>query len=159
MKRLEIFGPGSVGVVERPEPVVGPNQVLVRSEMVGICHSDVELLYGKFITDFSYPIVPGHEWVGTVEELGHNVAGFDVGDRVVGLCRVGDNAYFGLNVDGAASERFAVDADWLFKVPPTMSSASGALVEPFTVAYYGIDVHGPLPAGDKVVVLGPADLR
>ena len=154
MKRLEIVGPGKVGTFDRAEPMPGPDQVLIRTQTVGICHSDVELLNGKFITDFSYPIVPGHEWVGVVEAVGPGVSRLALGDRVVGLCRVGDNHYFGLNIDGAAAERFAVDADWLFQVPAEMSSASGALVEPFTVAYYAIDVHGPLPGGDTVVVLG-----
>lgn len=154
MKALEIVDAGVLRVAERPHPTPGPRQVVVRSEVVGICHSDIELLHGFFITPFTYPIVPGHEWVGVVDEVGEQVTELSPGDRVVGDCRVAANDYFGLNLDGAAAEYFLADADWLYTIPASLTPASGAFIEPFTVAYYGIHVHGGVAPGENVVILG-----
>ena len=68
-------------VFEAPEkPVIaemhaGPqaNEVLVRTKAVGICHSDYELLAGRYIIPISYPVTPGHEWCGEIVEVGRNV--------------------------------------------------------------------------------------
>ena len=46
---------------------------MIRSRRVGICHSDYELLAGQYIIPISYPVIPGHEWVGEVVEVGKNV--------------------------------------------------------------------------------------
>ena len=154
MRKVQIEKPGSLAVVEAPEPVAAGRQVVVRSEMVGICHSDIEVIDGHFITPVTYPLTPGHEWVGRVVATGPDASRFAVGDRVVGDCRVGDNDYFGLNLDGAASELFLADENWLYPVPDGFSAHSAALIEPFTVGYYGISVHGPLKPGSQVLVLG-----
>lgn len=154
MQQVRIQQPGSLALLEAPEPVAAGTQVVVRAEMIGICHSDVEVIDGHFITPVDYPITPGHEWVGRITALGPRATRFAVGDRVVGDCRVGANDYFGLNLDGAAAELFLADESWLYPVPDGFSAHSGALIEPFTVAYYAIAVHGPLEPGSRVLVLG-----
>lgn len=151
MRTLQFLAPGQAAVVDLDRPVVGPTEVLVRMGTVGICHSDFDLLHGKYILPFTYPVVPGHEWMGTVAETGRHVSGFAVGDRVVGECSVADDEHFGFTYDGALSELFVVPAAWLHKLPDSIDDTVGALVEPFTVAYgatRGID------ASDTVVVIG-----
>jgi L-iditol 2-dehydrogenase len=154
MLAVRIQRPGDLAVADVPEPIPAGRAVVVRAEMVGVCHSDVEVIDGHFITPVTYPITPGHEWVGRVAGLGPDASRFAVGDRVVGDCRVAANDYFGLNLDGAASELFLADETWLYPVPDSFSAHSAALIEPFTVAYYAIDVHGPLEPGTRVLVLG-----
>jgi L-iditol 2-dehydrogenase len=154
MRHVQIKQPGTLAVVESSAPVPVGTQVVVHAEMVGICHSDIEVIDGHFITPVDYPLTPGHEWVGRIAALGPEASGFKVGDRVVGDCRVGANDYFGLNLDGAASELFLADESWLYPVPDGFSAHSAALIEPFTVGYYAISVHGPLEPGSRVLVLG-----
>jgi L-iditol 2-dehydrogenase len=154
MIALEITEPGVLNLCNRPDPIPGSGEVLIRGEVVGICHSDIEVLEGKFITPLRFPLIPGHEWVGTIVSVGLNIHTLAPGDRVVGDCRVGVNDYFGLNRDGAAAELFLAREDWLYKVPTSMSSSSAALIEPFTVGYYGVYVHGGVKPGAKVVILG-----
>ena len=66
MKALVFAGPQRAEVAELDEPAVGGNEVLVATRQVGICHSDFELLEGRYIIPFEYPIIPGHEWYGEV---------------------------------------------------------------------------------------------
>ena len=70
MRALVYSSPGAAEVRDRDRPVPGPGEVLVRSRVVGVCHSDLELLAGRYIIPVSYPIVPGHEWAGEVAETG-----------------------------------------------------------------------------------------
>src|SRR3954447_13715019 len=106
--------------VDRPE--IGPDQVLIRSHAVGICHSDFELYEGRYIIPVEYPIVPGHEWSGEVAEVGSGVATLRAGDRVVGECVVnnGDD-HFGFSISGANAEYFVAKAAWLHRIPDELS--------------------------------------
>jgi threonine dehydrogenase-like Zn-dependent dehydrogenase len=135
--------------------VPGPGEVLVRSRVVGVCHSDLELLAGRYIIPIGYPIVPGHEWSGEVAETGPGVTGFAAGDPVVGECVVGPGGrdHFGFSISGAAAEYFTARAEWLHKLPPHLTFTQGALVEPFSVGYAAVRAAGIDPS-DRVAVLG-----
>ena len=87
-------------------PIAGPEEVLVRSRRVGICHSDIVLLEGDYTIPVTYPVIPGHEWAGEVLEVGPGVTDFTPGDHVVGEVVVGQHGghHFGFTIDGAASE-------------------------------------------------------
>ena len=145
----------SIKFMDADVPSIGPDEVLVKSKAVGICHSDIELLEGRYILPFSYPIIPGHEWAGEVTEVGSDVTGFSADDRVVGECVVtaGGKDHFGFTISGAMAEYFIVKAEWLHKFPDSMSWTMGALVEPFSVAYNATFVARVDPA-DRVAVLG-----
>ncbi len=151
MKAFVYTGPGEAEVKEIADPEIGPTEVLVRPKMVGICHSDFDLLDGNYILPFEYPVTPGHEWMGEIVEVGSAVSGFDVGDRVAGECSVADDQHFGFTIDGAMSELMRVESAWLHKLPEGMSDTVGALIEPFTVAYGATD---KIDASDDVVVFG-----
>ena len=84
MRALQYAGRGRAEIVELPVPSIGDDEVLVAARSVGVCHSDIELLEGRYIIPFFYPQIPGHEWSGQVVRVGRSVTGFGPGDRVVG---------------------------------------------------------------------------
>jgi L-iditol 2-dehydrogenase len=153
MKALRYTGPGKAEVAELPVPEIAGDEVLVAARAVGVCHSDIELLEGRYIIPFSYPLIPGHEWAGEVVRVGPGVSGFAPGDRVVGECVIGAD-HFGFSISGAAAEFFVAKPSWLHKLPDELSWTMGALVEPFSVAYYALVRAGGVDASDTVAVLG-----
>ena len=85
MRAVVVEGPNAVSYREVQAPVVGVGDVLVQSRAAGLCRTDIEMMTGVF-TDprwVRFPVIPGHEWAGTVVEVGADVAVRDVGDRVV----------------------------------------------------------------------------
>jgi L-iditol 2-dehydrogenase len=156
VKALVFEEPRQAVVAERDAPPIGPEDVLVRSHAVGICHSDFELYEGRYIIPVSYPIVPGHEWSGEVVEVGSAVDDLAPGDRVVGECVVGPGGrdHFGFSIDGANAEYFRARGEWLHTLPDGLSHAAGALVEPFSVAYAATRALGGVDPSDAVAVLG-----
>ena len=89
---LEPNEPLSISESETPKPE--GDQVLVKVNSVGVCHSDLHLLEGGYdlgdgqfmkVTDrgVKYPVTPGHEIVGTVEDIGNNVSSIEKGDQVL----------------------------------------------------------------------------
>ena len=156
MKALVFEAPERPVVADLDPPEIGPDEVLIRSRAVGICHSDFELLDGQYIIPVSYPIIPGHEWAGEVVETGARVEGFRPGDRVVGECVVGPEGrdHFGFSISGAQADYFKARGEWLHKLPEGLSFATGALVEPFSVAYNAVRAAGGMDASDTVAVIG-----
>ncbi len=141
MKALIFDEPKKLTVAEVQSPRIDANEVMIRSSRVGICHSDYELLAGQYIIPISYPVTPGHEWVGEVVEVGRNVKGLQRGDRVVGECVIRTPErihHFGFSMDGANREFFAARPEWLHKLPDGVDDAKGALIEPFTCGYYAV---------------------
>jgi L-iditol 2-dehydrogenase len=155
MRALVFSAPREAAVAEVDHPKAGPGEVVVRSRVVGVCHSDLELLAGRYIIPISYPIIPGHEWAGEVAEVGPEVEGLAVGDPVVGECVVGPGGrdHFGFSISGAAAEYFCARAEWLHKIPDHLSFSQGALIEPFSVAYAAVRA-GVVDPSDRVAVLG-----
>jgi L-iditol 2-dehydrogenase len=156
MKALVFEAPERAAVVDLEPPAIGPDEVLVRSHAVGICHSDFELFAGRYIIPVNYPIIPGHEWAGEVVDVGRAVSGLKPGDRVVGECVVGPGGrdHFGFSINGANAEYFRARAEWLHVLPDELSYTAGALVEPFSVAYNAIHSAGGVDPSDHVAVVG-----
>ena len=157
MKALIFDAPKMPVVANVQMPTTTENEVMIRTTRVGICHSDYELLAGQYIIPISYPVTPGHEWVGEVVEVGRNVKGLSRGDRVVGECVIKTPErihHFGFSMDGADREFFAARPEWLHKLPDAVDDAKGALIEPFTCGYYAVMRHGGVNASDTVVISG-----
>jgi len=163
-------------VIERRE--VGANDVLIQIEYAGICHSDIHTVNGDWGPQ-PFPVVPGHEIVGVVAEVGADVTRHRVGDRVgVGCmvnscgecasCRRGDEQYClngmvgtyagtdrdGTTTQGGYSTHVVVDADYVLSIPDGMDPVSAA---PLLCA--GITTYAPLRRwgagpGKKVAVVG-----
>src|SRR6059058_5457013 len=155
MKALVFEEPRRAAVRDVETPTIAPDEALVRSRNVGICHSDFELYEGRYIIPVSYPIIPGHEWSGEIAELGSAVTTLRPGDRVVGECVVnnGDD-HFGFSISGADAEYFVAKASWLHRIPDELSFVQGAFVEPFSVAYSAAMAAGGIDASDEVAVVG-----
>ena len=157
MKALVFEKPESPVVRDVPMPEIDENGVLLRMKAVGICHSDYELLAGRYIIPISYPVTPGHEWCGEVVETGRNVTTFKRGDRVVGECvvKLPDRIHhFGFSLDGADREYLTARPEWLHKLPDGIGDKQAALIEPFTCGYYAVSRMGGTNASETVVVSG-----
>ncbi len=120
-------------LVELPEPSAGPGQVLLDVRACGVCRTDLHILDGE-LAEPKLPLVPGHQIVGVVREVGEGVDRFRSGDRVgvpwlgwtdgeCRYCRSGrenlcDHARFtGYDIDGGYAEVAAADARFCFPVP------------------------------------------
>jgi L-iditol 2-dehydrogenase len=175
MKAVVIERPNDVAYVEVDTPAIGPGEVLVRSHVAGVCRTDLEMLRGG-LTDprwVRFPLVPGHEWSGTVAELGERVQDLAVGDRVVceGMipcnrcrrCKEG-NTHLCLNYDqigftreGGYGEFVRVPRHVVHRLPDGLSFAAGALVEPASCVFRALERAHPRP-GDTVGVVGVGTL-
>jgi len=166
-------------VVEVEPPLPGPGQVVVNVARVGLCGTDVELYAGTMpylrSGDQVMPMVPGHEWVGTVAALGPGVADSWHGRRVTGdtmlgcarceRCRIGhhhvcpDRYEIGIrgNWPGALAEQLLVPERALHALPDTVDDATGALVEPGGCAWRAVEAARVGP-GARVCVFGPGTL-
>jgi len=153
MKALQFMAPGDFSVNDIETPGIGDDEVLLASRAVGICHSDIELLEGRYIIPFGYPIIPGHEWSAEVMEVGKKVTSLKPGDRVVGECVIGME-HFGFSISGAGAEFFTAKESWLHKIPENVSWTQGALVEPFSCGYYATVRADNLDGSDTAIVLG-----
>ncbi|MFC9059393.1 zinc-binding dehydrogenase, partial [Streptomyces sp. NPDC057074] len=158
MRTLMVTGPGEVAFVEEPDPVCGPDDVLVRVKACGICGSDAFYVQIGGIPPRQGRTPLGHEAAGVVVEVGEKVSGLSVGDHVVvnplgdPQGRIGNGGPTGaltelLRVSGADAGRA------LRVVPKDLPFEVAALNEPMAVAYHGVNRTAPKP-GDQVVVFG-----
>ncbi|WP_199256797.1 zinc-binding dehydrogenase [Alteribacillus sp. YIM 98480] len=170
MKAVNIKGPENLVVEELSIPDISSQEVLIKMNVCGICHSDYELISGQYIIPFEYPITPGHEWAGEIVKVGSGVDEFKVGDRVTGECVIGcgtcsvcqsgnfsycpNSDHFGFTLNGGDAEYLVARPEWLHLLPEQVDDKTGALIEPFSVGYYAINVHGGIDAGDWTVILG-----
>lgn len=160
-------GPGQAAVREVAKPVPRPGEVVVKVENVGICGTDLHIFQGEYISP--YPIIPGHEFSGTVHEVGAGVSGYREGDRVCadpslfcgecGFCLTHRGNHcenwnaIGVTVNGAMAEYVAVPAKNVVKLPDGMSFAEGAFVEPVACVVHAMN-RLQLKAGDRVLLFG-----
>ena len=157
MKALIFETPNKPVIADVPMATINDQEVLIKTRTVGICHSDYELLAGRYIIPISYPVTPGHEWCGEIVEVGKSVKNFKIGDRVVGECvvRTPDRLqHFGFSMDGADREFFNVNPDWLHKVPDEVDDMKASLIEPFTCGFYAVLRSGGTNASETVVISG-----
>jgi len=166
MKALVIDEPGKAGVkeIQRPAPKAG--EVLIRVASCGVCGTDVHIFKGEY--DGSYPIVPGHEFSGTVVERGPGVVGLEDGDRVCvepnlacGICPacLSNRENFceswqavGVTRAGGMAEYVAVPESAVFKIG-SLPFETAAFVEPLSCVLHGVERAG-VAAGDRALVLG-----
>ena len=168
-RAIELSGPGKFSEVRRPLLDPGPNQVRIRVEACGVCHSDSATVDGLFPID--WPRVPGHEVVGRIDALGSGVQGWTVGQRVgVGFlggscgycefCRNGDlvncrnQEYTGIHHDGGYAEVMIAKASGLVSIPDDLSSAGAAPLLCAGITTFSALRNAPAKAGDLVAVLG-----
>ena len=175
MKALVIERPrrASIADIARPEP--GAGEVLVRVAATGICGSDIEILDGRRPPAYvRYPIIPGHEWAGTVEALGAGVTGIAIGAPVVAegfracgecaRCREGrtnlceaEYAETGFTHPGACAEFVTVPGSLVHVLPDGANLEAAALLEPAACVACGL-LETDLRPGLSVAVVGSGTL-
>ncbi|WP_372698232.1 NAD(P)-dependent alcohol dehydrogenase [Arthrobacter sp. JSM 101049] len=161
---------------------VGPNDVLIDIKYAGICHSDIHTVQGDWGPQ-QYPLVPGHEIVGFVTEVGSDVTTHQVGDRVgVGCmvnscgecaqCRRGEEQFCvqgnigtygavdrdGTITQGGYSTHVVVDAGFVLRVPEALDFASAAPLLCAGITTYSPLRHWKVGAGSRVAVVGMGGL-
>ncbi|MEE8369945.1 MAG: alcohol dehydrogenase catalytic domain-containing protein, partial [Dehalococcoidia bacterium] len=85
MKACVFHGPGDIRVETLPEPQPGPGELVLRMEATGLCYSDIRVYKGEKKARLG--VIPGHENVGVIEEIGEGAEGFEKGQRVA-LCPI-----------------------------------------------------------------------
>lgn len=160
----------NVQLLEIPEPAIKDNEIKVKIHAAGICGTDLHIIADEYPAN--YPVVMGHEYSGTVTEVGSNVDGFQIGDRVVSLTAVetcGRCTYcyegllmlcekrksIGSGVNGAFTEYLKVPAHLAFKIPDNVSMEEAVLSEPLACMVRCVIERGSVKAGDDVLISGP----
>ncbi|WP_172330246.1 zinc-binding dehydrogenase [Mangrovicoccus sp. HB161399] len=169
MKAVRLHGVQDLRVEEIAAPVApGPEEVLVRVSMAGICGSDLHnFRTGAWIS--RAPSVAGHEFTGTVGAAGVGVSHVAAGDRVIvdsrvtcgscrncraGLAQVCETMGFvGEAIDGGFAEAVLLPAENVIAAPPGVPDRHLALAEPLAVALHALDRLG-VPDGAPLVVAG-----
>jgi threonine dehydrogenase-like Zn-dependent dehydrogenase len=175
MRAYEVIERGRGEVVEVDPPVPGPGQVVVDVALVGICGTDVSIFSGDEARlargRLTYPIRLGHEWCGTVVELGDGVESAWLGQRVTGDTLIGcghcarclsgrhhlcaDHWGIGVrrNWPGALAEKLLVPEISLRRLPGSVTDEQGAMVEPGANSIRAVQA-ADIGAGSAVLVLG-----
>ena len=167
-KAVVIHAPGEARMEERSLPSLKPGDILVRVSYVGICKTDLEVLDGAlgYYKEgvARYPIVPGHEFSGTIVQVGANNKfreRFKVGERVVGECILSRDTATReeigvVNHDGAYAELVVVPGDHVHnRLPKELSLETAALAEPLAVVLRALRRLRPRLSPDaSVAVLG-----
>ena len=82
MKAVLLEGANQFHAAEIQKPKICADDLLVKMERAAICGTDIRILEGKKTKDVRYPSVIGHEFCGTIAEIGKNVTGFSIGEKV-----------------------------------------------------------------------------
>lgn len=171
MKALVIEAPHRAVVQEVPYPSPGSGEITIRVERTGICGTDIHIFEGSYISP--YPLIPGHEFSGTVHEVGEGVDGFAPGDRVsadpnlfCGSCefcltnRGNQCSRFeaiGVTLNGSMAEFVKVSARNALKLPEDMTFAEAAFIEPMACVVHAMN-RLQLRAGSRVLLLGAGSM-
>ncbi|WP_374984793.1 2-deoxy-scyllo-inosamine dehydrogenase [Streptomyces fradiae] len=168
MKALVFEAPERAVLTHRDIPAPAPGEALVRVAYNSVCGSDLSFYKGVW-HGFTYPVVPGHEWSGSVVDVNGPRGADLVGRNVVGdlTCSCGtcphcaagtptlceDLGELGFTRDGACAEYMTVPVANLRPLPDTLPLRAACQVEPLAVALNAVDRLGVTP-GEKVAVMG-----
>jgi 2-desacetyl-2-hydroxyethyl bacteriochlorophyllide A dehydrogenase len=163
MKAAVWYGGHDLRIEERPKPEIGPNEVLVQVAVCAVCATDVHTTENLFPL-YTPPRVLGHEFSGWVAELGPEVHGLEVGERVAidpgGACgqchfcwRGDDHLCTRRRLSsGAFCEYSAVTASGVHRIPDGIDMSVAALAEPLACALHALDLVDFRPGGSAAVI-------
>ena len=168
MKQAIMTEPGKIEFRQVDRPAIRDDEILMQTKRIGVCGSDIHVFHGNHPYT-NYPIVQGHEVAGIVAEVGQNVAGIAVGDKVTftpqvicGECYPCQNGMYnvceklkvmGFQTGGAAQEIFVLPEWNVFKLPDNLILDHAAMIEPVSVGVHAIRRWGNV-SDKKVLVLG-----
>lgn len=180
MRALRWHGQKDLRLENIPEPSVGREQVKIKIKWCGICGSDIhEYESGPLLIRTSKPhplpgskmspVVMGHEFSGKIVEIGSDVQGFHIDDRVIirptmpcyhcYWCKKGNHVQcsslgsIGFVWDGGFAEYMVAPVDCIFKIPDKLSFETASFVEPLSCAVHAVERSGLKP-GDSVAIIG-----
>lgn len=152
--------------------ITKPDEVIIKVAYAGICGTDLHIIEGKFPSS-QRPFTLGHEFSGTVYEIGSEVQFLKSGDRVAvnpnsgcGLCRFCHSANYHICPDGALNSTIGIffDGGWaqyckvsskqVYKLPSNITLKQAVLLEPLSCVYYGYSRISPINHGNSITVNG-----
>lgn len=160
----------NMDIEEREIPEPGPDEVVLRQDLTGICFRDI-LTRDGFFPRLNTPIIPGHEVSGTIDKIGSSVDYFQIGDRVTSLiytpcghcynCVSGNENLcinkktLGENIDGAYSKFVKLNQRNLVKVPDNVNPELAAISACVTgMLVNALKRVGGITEGSRVVITG-----
>jgi threonine dehydrogenase-like Zn-dependent dehydrogenase len=172
MKALRVYEKNKMVVEEVPVPKLEPHEVLIKVHRVGICGTDLGVLHGYVPAKF--PVTLGHEFSGTIAQLGKPfLGGLQVGDPVAAsggwgcgvcdLCQKGlapfckNRISLGRNTDGCMAEYVKVDFRVVHRLPPQVTLDEAQNFVNIACVLRGIHKL-PLPLGQTAVIFGPGNM-
>jgi len=171
MKGIVWHGPEQMSVEEVPEPTVEPGTVIVRPTATGICGSEIEGYLGR-MGNRTPPLVMGHEFAGTVTEVGEGVDRGLLGrvvavnplssDGTCRLCRAGltnlcpNRKLVGIHSPGGFAEYTLAPVENVYPLPEGVEARTGALAEPLANGVHAarLGLAGGLASAEHAVVIG-----
>lgn len=184
MNAIVAYAPGDYRLEKVRTPKAGHGEIVIKVEACGICAGDLKAYDGapSFWGDekqpayIKAPVIPGHEFVGHVVELGEGVQGYEIGDRVISeqivpcwdcrfckrgqywMCEKHDLYGFQNNVHGGMAEymKFTKEAI-IYKVPEELPVEQAVLIEPYACSLHAVQ-RGKIELGDFVVLSGAGTL-
>lgn len=175
MRAWVISRPGPISqsplvLVERPVPTPARGEVLIRIRACGVCRTDLHLALGELAARRS-GVVPGHEVVGEIIQLGKGADRFLAGDRVgiawlrhtCGVCEwchtgrenlCPESQYTGWDVDGGYAEYAVVPEAFAYRIPPSFSDEQAAPLLCAGIIGYRSLMRAQLPAGGRLGIYG-----
>lgn len=167
MKAVVFDRPHNIAIRDVPRPTPSGKKVLVKVKACGLCGTDLHILEGRFIARF--PLIPGHEFCGIVEEVGDEVRDIQLGQRVVidnpFYCRTccycqRNQEHFceqfrslGVTDNGGFAEYVLVLSEQVRKISDNISFQQAIFVEPTSCAVHGVGLLKPR-LGDEVLIFG-----
>jgi L-iditol 2-dehydrogenase len=167
-------GEGNVEIREVEEPRCGDSEVKLEIAYCGICGTDIHVLHDTFR---NYPpVILGHEFSGTVVEVGRKVTNATMGERVAGLgatavtcgqCEYCRSGYFifcanrrgmGHGVNGAFTRYVVMRPDQLYRIPENFCLDEAALSEPFAAVVQAVTEIANVRTGETALVSGPGPI-
>lgn len=173
MKALRKLNDKQFTLVTQPLRDVAANEVLIKVHYAGICGTDLHIIDNEY--RHRTPVTLGHEYAGTIEQIGASVQGMEIGERVVSLTAVHtcgvctycqqeipmlceERQSIGSFVDGAFAEYIIVPEHAVYKIPDHLSMQEAALTEPLACAVRCLVERGAVSVGDDVLISGPGTL-
>ncbi|WP_371805743.1 zinc-binding dehydrogenase [Candidatus Lokiarchaeum ossiferum] len=166
--KAAIFNGTNLEIKEINPPIISASQVLIKVMVAGVCGTDRAIISGDLPVP-KLPLIPGHEIVGIVQDLGSNVDPIWQGKRVT--CEINsnidNNCYFcenqnytqcisrkalGIDIDGGFAQYIAVESYLLHEIPSVLSFEDASFIEPLAAAYQTFEKM-PIEEKDRNIVI------
>jgi D-arabinose 1-dehydrogenase-like Zn-dependent alcohol dehydrogenase len=152
-------------VKEIPTPIAGPGQVRIKVAAAGVCLSDVHFLDGTLKPGYlkGDEVTIGHEVAGVIDQIGHGVSNFVLGDRVLIIAgernERGQATTLGFDYDGGFAEYLVAKSSLVLKIPDHLPLEQAAIIpDAVSTPWAAISSTGQVKEGESVAVFGVGGL-